>query len=303
MLNHSECRLAVFEQQSWKFSVPVGAALALAITLGAASARAQECESDADCGFGFRCHQEVISTTTSDGSSVTTVGTTGLPAEPVCGDSICAEVEDPEICPEDCGIFGYCVGASCESSSECAEDYSCQPAGGVFSTTTTGSDGPLCGDLTCEDPESEDSCATDCSTERTCQETRCETDADCEDGFYCDPRGGSAVSSVGGSSGGSGGTSATLELYQSACLPLPTDGAGGNGSGVSGSTVETSVASDSSSGSNGTRGEHPGHQPPWPHGPHWGCAVARASSSGSPFLPALAALFACGVVQRRRRNV
>src|SRR5688500_16648200 len=165
MLNHQQRGSEIFGQQPWKFPAGVRIALALAVVLGASSARAQECQNDADCGFGFRCHQEEVSTTSSGATTVgtTTVGTTGYPSEPECGDSICNETEDPETCAEDCGTISYCVGVSCESDSECAEDYSCQPEYGVYSTTTTGSDAPLCGDRNCEDGEEE--CDTDCSTE------------------------------------------------------------------------------------------------------------------------------------------
>lgn len=305
MLNHQRRGEEVFGRQSWTIPAAVGAALGLVLVLGASSARAQECQSDADCGFGFRCNQQVISTTTNGSASVTgvsatAVGTTGYPPHLYCGDSVCSETEDPDVCPEDCGTISFCEGASCESDSECAEGYSCQPKYGIYSTTTTGSDGPLCGDRTCE--EGEEACDTDCSTELTCQVTRCETDADCGEGLYCDPKGGSAVAGVSGSSGGASG--GTIELYQSDCVPLPTDGAGGNSTVVGGvGTVGGSGLGGSHSHGNGNgNGNGSGHGPPWPYGPHRGCALAAAPVSGSPLLAALAGLFACGLVQRRRRN-
>jgi len=299
MFNH-QIRSDIAGGSRWRFSMGVPLAAALAVALGASTAGAQDCQSDADCGFGFRCHQEVISTTSSSGSTVsTTVGTTGFPSEPVCGNSICEETEDPDSCPDDCGITSYCVGVSCESDSDCAEDYSCQREGGIYSTTTTGSDGPVCGDYACDDAESEESCLTDCNTATTCQVARCETDADCNEGFYCDPQGGSAVSSASTSGGGTDGSSYTIELYLSECLPMPTDGSGGNGPVVTGGSVETASTGDASGGTDSDDG---GHWPHWPHKPHPGCAVAAASSSGSPFLAALAGLIACGFVQRRRRH-
>lgn len=299
MFNH-QIRPDIIGRPSWRFSMGVSVAVALTVALGASTARAQDCQSDADCGFGFRCHQEVISTTSSSVSGASsTVGTTGSPTEPECGNSFCEETEDPDSCPDDCGITSYCVGVSCESDSECAEDYSCQPEGGIYSTTTTGSDGPVCGDYACDDAESEESCWTDCNTATTCQVTRCATDADCNEGFYCDPRGGSAVSSATTSGGGTDGSSYTIELYLSECLPLPTDGSGGNGSGVSGSSVQTASTGDATGGTDSDGG---GHWPHWPPKPHPGCSVAAAPSSGSPFLAALVGLFACGLVQRRRRN-
>jgi len=304
MFNH-QLRSDIGGGSRWRFSMGrfwmgVPLATALAVALGASTAAAQDCQSDADCGFGFRCHQEVISTTSSSvGSVSTTVGTTGYPSEPECGNSMCEETEDPDSCPDDCGITSYCVGVSCESDSDCAEDYACQREGGIYSTTTTGSDGPVCGDYACDDAESEESCLTDCSTAMTCQIARCETDADCNEGFYCDPQGGSAVSSA--TSGGDG-SSYTIELYLSECLPMPTDGSGGNGSGVTGGNGDTGdTATTGGDATGGTDSDGGGHWPHWPHHQP-GCAVAALPSSGSPVLAALAGVIACGFVQRRRRH-
>lgn len=281
MFNHRRITSVIMGRSGWRFStVPVAAALMVA--LGASNAGAQECQTDADCGFGFRCHQEVISTTSSSVSGVsgtTTFGTTGGPFEPECGNSVCDETEDPESCPDDCGFASYCVGASCDADSDCAEDYSCQREGSIYSTTTTGSDVPVCGDYQCDESESEESCLNDCNTETTCQMARCKTDADCSEGYYCDPKGGSAVSSATTSGGGTEGSSYSIELYLSECLPLPSDGSGGNGT------------------SGGPGPVWPPHKPPYP-----GCAVVGALPGGSAAFALLTGLFACGLVQRRRRN-
>ena len=301
----------------------MGTAVALATLLAVAPAEAQMCETDADCGFGFSCHQEVVSNPTTSGSGVssTSVGTTGGPPE--CGNAFCEETETTETCPDDCYVISYCVGAQCEADSECAEDYSCQPAGGVYTTTTTGGDGPLCGDLECDVSESAETCSVDCSTERTCQIKRCETDADCDEGFYCDLRGGVGVASVTGVGGGPG-SGGHIELYQSQCLPVGTNGGSGGGattdagesnssatdgdsgqsSGVSGGTVVSSanVTGGSASGSGGSHTGGNGHHEPWPRGP-WrrGCSLAVAPMGGSLPLAGLFGLIAWAQLRRRRR--
>lgn len=299
----------------------VGTMATFATLLAVAPAKAQMCETDEDCGFGFSCHQEVVSntTTTGAGASATSVGTTGSP--PWCGNAFCDETESNETCPEDCHLISYCVGASCETDTECAEDYSCQPAGGVYATTTTGGDQPLCGDRECDVSENADTCSMDCSTERTCQIKRCETDADCDEGFYCDLKGGVSVASVSGVGGGPG-SGGTIELYQSQCLPSDGGSGGGastdagdsntsatdgdpNTSGVTGGTATASgnVTGGSASGSGGSHAGGNGHHWPWPRGPHRpGCSVAATPAGGALPLAGLFGLIAWAQIRRRSRS-
>lgn len=298
----------------------LGAMATFATLLAVAPAKAQMCETDADCGFGFSCHQQVVSHTSATGgvgTATSTVGTTG--GSPECGNAFCEETESVETCPDDCQLIGYCVGASCETDAECAEDYGCQPAGGVYSTTTTGGGVPLCGDGACDVSEDAETCAIDCSTERTCQVKRCETDADCDEGFYCDPKGGVAVASASASVGGGPGSSGTIELYQSQCLPYD-GGSGGGASTDAGESVATaSVGGPSStntsgavatvggptntSGSGGGHTGSSGHHWPWPRGPrHPGCSVHSAPAGGALPLAGLVGLIGWAQLRRRRRS-
>src|SRR5688572_11288462 len=186
-------------------------ALVVAILFAADPAAAQECETDADCGFGFQCYSETLVGTTNttatttnggfDGSSsggAPTSGSSGDSADgddagtdtstdgsstPVCGDNQCQPGETWEACPADCERYSYCAGATCEADSDCAEGYQCQAGGG----NTSGSPGgwePVCGDGLCDASEIE-SCESDCVS--ICQQVfdTCETDADCDEGYFC----------------------------------------------------------------------------------------------------------------------
>src|ERR1700690_107003 len=170
----------------------LGAAV-LAITIGlAAPASAQSCTADKDCPQSYSCVASGI------------VAPPPLPACPANAD--CAKLDVD-------GSAGQIVNMTCEPKA-CSADADCG-AGMVCYTDTTescsgdGSAAPCPANTKCDGgviTEITSTCTT--TTKKVCAfnwQLPCSVNADCGDGFMCDPSVGIACSSS-GAAGGSGTT-------------------------------------------------------------------------------------------------
>jgi hypothetical protein len=113
-----------------------------------------ECSSDRDCGIGFDCNTGVCvpgipNCVSDDDCSFSGNCESGFCGDPICGNNICASLEDSSTCPEDCGVD---TGGSCLNNDDCAS--------GNCDFNACGD--PICRDDICHEFEDSITCPEDC---------------------------------------------------------------------------------------------------------------------------------------------
>ena len=195
--------------------------------------RAQTCTSDANCGKGLSCQVDAIA----------------VPPVAICsaGDAGCQPVDTTAT------VTMSCQAASCTTDADCGANMVCH---GQPQTTCTG-DTPVtekCDPTTGCDPNAVPVAVPPVCTTTTVSkcaykyELPCNTDAECGDGFTCQPTtygmctgstpssgGGTASSGGGSASSGTGGAVGT----ETAVPPVPPDVDAGAAPGVTCTTVST----------------------------------------------------------------
>ncbi len=115
------------------------------------------------------------------------------PATKLCGNGMCDSGETPVTCLQDCPTSSCCIANGYKCGSPAACNGTCGVCGGNTVCTTSftcASTGPVCGNGTCEPPETNASCAADCPAAKVCGDLTCssgETSTSCP--LDCPPTG------------------------------------------------------------------------------------------------------------------